>query len=100
MLFSTLVVETGLKDHSPRVNCLITVNLIVIFNLCLAKTMLWLIALLGVLVNNIFEEYMPISLKAFADAQQYKSQSDAFTFPTNSSINIKSVPITKTDFSI
>ena len=46
-----------------------------------------------VIVANILEEPMPISLESIADAQQHESQSDAFSFPTDSSINIKSVPV-------
>ena len=53
-----------------------------------------------VIVANILEEPMPISLESIADAQQHESQSDAFSFPTDSSINIKSVPVPKTNFCI
>ena len=53
-----------------------------------------------VIVDNILEEPTPISLESIADAQQHESQSDVFSFPTDSSINIKSVPIPKTNFCI
>ena len=53
-----------------------------------------------VIVDNILEEPMLISLESIADAQQHESQPDAFSFPTDSSINIKSVPIPKTNFYI
>ena len=53
-----------------------------------------------VIVANILEEPMPISLESIADAQQHESQSDAFSFPIDSSINIKSVPVPKTNFCI
>ena len=53
-----------------------------------------------VIVDNILEEHMPISLESIADAQQHESQSDAFSFSTDSSINIKFVPIPKINFCI
>ena len=45
-----------------------------------------------IIVDNILEEPMPISLGSIADTQQHESQSDAFSFPT--------VPIPKTNFCI
>ena len=58
--------------------------------------------LFRVIVADILEEPMPISLESIADAQQHESQSDvqSFSFPTDSSINIKSVPVPKTNFCI
>ena len=58
---------------------------------------------LGNVLKQIYDDKIEVLgyySKSLTDAQKHGSQSDAFSFPTDSSINIKSVPVPKTNFCI